>query len=265
MIGLDAIASSAAFNPQKIIIYGVQGLGKTTFGCTFEAPVLLRTEDGAAALDVPTFPLARSYADVIEMLQALHGDHPFRTLVLDSLDWLEPLVHAETCRELDAKSIEEPGFGKGYVEADKHWSHIIGGFDSLRLNKGMNVVLIAHSEIRTFNSPDSAPFDRYQIKLQKRIAGRLQEWADMVLFCSYDKHTVQTKTNGREQVRAEGTGLRVVCTDERPAWLAKNRWSLPAQIRIGSDKGWKAFHEALSAATGGRYAVPGAQTISKEA
>lgn len=258
MIGLESITSSACFPPQKVVIYGVQGLGKTTFGCTFEAPVLLRCEDGAAALDVPTFPLARSYSDIVEMITALHGEHPFKTVVLDSLDWLEPLVWQATCARLSndpakpVTSIEQPGYGKGYVEADQEWAHIMGGFDSLRLRKGMNIVCIAHSEIRTFTPPDSPPYDRYQIKLHKRAWGKWQEWSDMTLFCAYAKRIIQTK----DQTRAEGFGQRMVYTEERPSWMAKNRWGLPPEILIGNDRKWSAFHAALSEASGGRYHNP---------
>lgn len=248
MLTLDAIASSAGFPPQRILIYGPHGLGKTTFGCTFAAPVLLRTEDGASALDVPTFPLARTFRDVIDALSALHGEHAYRTLVLDSLDWLEPLVFAQTCARMRVGSIERLEYGKGYVEADAEWNAIMARLDSLRRNRGMDIVLIAHSEIRTFTPPSGPAWDRYQIKLHRRAWGRWQEWADMVLFCAYEQLAPDV-----EREPAGQTGARVVHTEERPAWLAKNRWGLPPSIRIGHDRSWSAFHTALVAASGGRY------------
>jgi hypothetical protein len=252
MISLESITSSSVWNPQKIIAYGVQGLGKTTFGCTFEKPILLRTEDGAAAMDVPTFPMARSYNDIVEMIQALHGDHPFKTVVLDSLDWLEPLVWAQTCARLGITSIEGVGYGKGYAEADSEWATLMGGFDSLRYNRGMTIVCIAHSEIKTFTPPDSPPYDRYQIKLHKRAWAKWQEWSDMTLFLNFEKRIVKNK----DQVRAEGSGQRVIYTEERPSMVAKNRWNLPFQIDIGNDRTWNAFHAALADATNGKYINP---------
>lgn len=261
MFDLTNITSaSATWAPQKILAYGVQGLGKTTFGCTFEAPILLRIEDGAAAIDVPTFPgLAASLDDIYEAINALHGEHPYRTLVVDSLDWMEPLIWANTCARLEIASIEKAGYGKGYVEADADWRMVMGGFDSLRLNKGMTIVLVAHAEIKKFEPPDGDPYDRYQIKLHKRAWALWQEWADMVLFANYKSRTIKTKdggTKGESKYRAEGSGERVLYTDERPAYLAKNRWGLPHEIYIGQDKTWAAFHQALSQATGGRYALP---------
>jgi len=266
---LSPIVSAAAeFKPQKILTYGVQGLGKTTFGCTFEKPILLRIEDGAAAINVPTFPkLVETYPELCEAIYALHGDHQFQTLVVDSLDWLEPIIWAQTCAKLGIDSIEKAGYGKGYVEADADWRTIMGGLDSLRLTRGMTIVLIAHAEIKRHEPPDGDAYDRYQIKLHKRAWALWQEWADMVLFANYRRRTVKTKdggTKGESKFRAEGSGERCLYADERPAYLAKNRWSLPHEIFIGQDKGWGAFHQALHEATGGRYALP--TTInSKEA
>lgn len=258
---LAAICSSAAeFRPQKVLVYGVQGLGKTTFGTTFESPILLRVEDGAAALDVPTFPkLVETYAELCEAITALHGDHGFKTLVVDSLDWMEPLVWAQVCARVGKASIEDLGYGKGYVEADAEWRTIMGGFDSLRLNKGMTIVLVAHAEIKRHEPPDGEAYDRYQIKLHKRAWALWQEWADMVLFANYRRRTVKTKdggAKGQDKFRAEGSGERCLYTDERPAYLAKNRWGLPHEILVGQDKTWGAFHQVLNAATGGRYPLP---------
>lgn len=266
---LQSITSTAGtFAPQKILAYGVQGLGKTTFGCTFERPILLRIEDGAAALDVATFPkLIESMGEIVEAIQALHGEHDFKTVVVDSLDWLEPLVWANTCARLGIESIEKAGYGKGYVEADADWRLLMGGFDSLRLNRGMTIVLIAHAEVKNFQPPDGDPYDRYQIKLHKRAWALWQEWADMVLFANYRRQSIKTKdggTKGDDKFRAVGTGERCLFTDERPAFLAKNRWALPHEIFIGQDKTWAAFHQALNQATGGKYALPSTLN-SKEA
>jgi len=253
-------SASSIFMPQRMLIHGVQGLGKTTFGCTFDAPILLRVEDGAAAIDVPTFPkLIENMGELCEAIQALHGEHDFKTAVVDSLDWMEPLVWANTSARLGLDSIEKAGYGKGYVEADADWRMIMGGFDSLRINRGMQIVIIAHSEIKRFEPPDGDPYDRYQIKLHKRAWALWQEWADMVLFANYKARTIKTKDGGpkgQDKFRAEGSGERVLYADERPAYLAKNRWGLPHEIYIGQDRAWTAFHQALNAATGGRYALP---------
>ena len=251
--------ANASFKPQKILLYGVQGLGKTKFATTFEAPILIPAEDGAGAMDCPAFPLLTSYSDMVAAINALHGEHQFKTVVIDTMDWLEPLVWAETCRLASQTNIEDFGYGKGYLAADEQWRYIMGGLDSLRLTKGMTLVLVAHAEIKNFQSPEVDPFDRYQIKMHKRAFALWQEWADMVLFCNYKTRIEKVETGfNKEAKRGAGTGERVVYTEERPAFLAKNRWDLPPEIYIGADKTWSAFHKALNQATGGRYALPSA-------
>ncbi len=242
--------------PLKMILYGTQGIGKTTFGSTFSSAVMLPTEDGASAVDINAFPIVTSYQGIIDVISALHEEHAHKTLIVDSLDWMEPLVWAETCKEYEVDSIEKvlKGYGKGYQEADKYWRLIMGGFDSLRANKNMQVVLIAHSEIKRQEPPDSDAYDRYQMRLQKRAFGLWTEWAEIVGFLTY-KITIkkEDKKFGSDRSRAVGSGDRVIYTSERPAWDAKNRWSLPDEIFIGKDATFAAFHKALEAATKGGY------------
>jgi len=255
---LDQIKpANSVFPPQKILIYGISGIGKNTFASTFKAPVLLQIEDGSAALDIPAFPLAATFQDVVDRIQALHGEHQFRTVIVDSLDWLEPLLWAACCEHHGKESIESFGYGKGYVEVDRWWRHIMSGLDSLRHAKGMDIVLLAHSEVKHVEPPDTDPYDTFQLKMQKRAFALWQEYADMVLFLNYKINVQKTKTGvNEERTRGIGTGDRVIHTTERPAWKAKNRWGLPDDILIGKDKNWKAFHEQLEAVTGGKYINP---------
>lgn len=249
--------ANSAFPPQKILVYGVQGIGKNTFAATFAAPVLLQIEDGSAALDIPAFPLITSFQGVIDTIQALHGEHQFKTLVVDTLDWLEPLLWQACCEHHSKDSIEAFGYGKGYIEVDRWWRHVMSGLDSLRHNKGMDIVVLAHSEIKNISPPDTDPYDCYQIKMQKRAFALWQEWADMVLFANFKVNVQKTKTGiNDERTRGIGTGDRVIYTTERPAYKAKSRWALPDEILIGKDRTWANFHVQLEAATGGKYINP---------
>lgn len=245
------------FPALKALIYGCQGVGKNTFASTFKSPVLLQIEDGSAALDIPAFPLVTTFQGVIDVIQALHGDHQYKTLVLDTLDWLEPLMWKACCDHHGKESIESFGYGKGYIEVDRWWRHIMSGLDSLRHEKEMDVVVLAHSEVKTVQPPDTDPYDTYQIKMQKRAFALWQEWADMVLFLNYKVNIQRTKTGiNEERTRGVGTGDRVIYTAERPAYKAKSRWPLPEEIMIGKDRSWSAFHQQLEAATNGRYVSP---------
>jgi len=270
---LDSIKqANSDWQPQKILLYSVQGLGKSTFASTFDKPIFVRTEDGAGALDVPTFPdVVTSFSQLEEAITALHGEHPFRTMVLDSLDWLEPLVWAKQIDTMpysekgkEIKTIEDYGFGKGYSMALSWWRYVMGGFDSLRFTRGMQIVLIAHSEIKRYDSPETDPYDRYGIKLHKGAFALWQEWADMVLFCNYRTqiHSADVGFN-KEVKRGKGSGERIIYTEERPAYLAKNRWGLPPEIHIGQDKSWKAFHQALNKVTNGRYQTPNQMEVEQ--
>lgn len=261
----NIVSARSVWQPQKILIYSVQGLGKTTFGATFENPIVVRTEDGAGALDVATFPeTIKTFQDMEDAISALHGEHDFKTVVLDSLDWLEPIIWAkqideipETDKGKEIKNIEDYGYGKGYSMALDWWRYLMGGFDSLRFNRGMTVVLIAHSEVKRYDSPETDPYDRYGIKLHKGAFALWQEWADMVLFCNYKTRIHKADVGFNKEVkRGEGSGERVIYTEERPAYLAKNRWGLPSEIYIGQDKSWAAFHRELNKATDGRYPLP---------
>lgn len=249
--------SNASFPAQKILAYGVPGIGKTSFGATFERPVLLPIEDGAAAINMQSFPLMTSFNQVCEAIQALHGEHQFKTLVVDSLDWLESLVWKACCAAKGWESIETPGYGKGYIELDKWWLHIMEGLDSLRYQKNIDVVILAHSTVKRIEPPDNDPYDCYQLKMQQRAAAKWVEWAETVCFINYRVNLHKTVTGvNQERTRATGTGDRVIYTAERPAYKAKSRWPLPEEILIGKDKSWSNFHQQFEAATEGKYKSP---------
>lgn len=251
---LDAITSSKSFPAQKIIIYGVPAVGKTTFATTFPAPILLRTEDGACALDVPTFPkIVSSLQDFDKVLAALHGEHQYKTLVIDSLDWLEPLVFEYACRAEGKLNIEDFGYGRGYVKADDIWRRVLAKLDLLRQKKGMHVVAIAHATPVLFDAPDTPAYQRYQLKLHKRGAALWTEWADMMLFVNYKVNVLASADQNSAAQKAQGTGERVIYSHERPAFLAKSRWPLPDEIFIGKDMTWAEFHKSLNDATEGHY------------
>lgn len=250
---LESIITSKRFSPQKVVVYGVPGVGKTTFAATWPKPILLRSEDGAGALNVPTFPgIIKSMDDLRQAMNALlRGNHDFKTLILDSLDWTEPFVWADVCRENGKENIEDFGYGKGYVKVDDKWRAIQKGLDLLRERKQMHVVAIAHAVPQVFDPPDSDSYMRYGVKLHKRAASLWTEWAELLLFINYDIKLKEANASGK--AKAIGGGDRVIFTQERPAWLAKSRWLLPEKIFIGNDPTWSAFHEAMKEATNGEY------------
>ncbi|MCA0944532.1 ATP-binding protein [Salipiger pacificus] len=231
---LSSIQSGAtnANRPPILICYGVHGVGKTTLGAMFPNPILLRCEDGLGGLAVDAFPKAETFDDVMTALQALATeDHGYQTLVVDSLDWLEPMVWEQTCRNNGWQSIEEPGFGKGYVATMDQWREYMDAVNYLRDAKGMTIFQIAHTDIRTFEDPNADSYSRYEIKLHKKASALVQEHADAILFANY---RVSVKTSeggfGAKKARAIGSGERLLYTEERPSFLAKNRYGMDPSL-----------------------------------
>jgi hypothetical protein len=242
-ISLASLKRAAGPNPPRILVHGVAGIGKTTFAANAPSCVVVPTEDGLGTLDVPHFPLARSFDAVMEALAALYTEpHEYRTVVVDSVDWLEPLVWQRACAEHKWASIEDPGYGKGYVAALDLWRQYLEGLNALRDERGMTVIQIAHTDIKRFDSPEHEPYDRYVIKLHARAAALLQEHSDIVLFANYRISTVKADVGFNKKVtRALGSGERVLYTAERPAFLAKNRYGLPEMLPLD----WNAFTAAM--------------------
>ena len=243
-INLKSISQSNGIRPPRIMIYAPHGLGKTTFGASAPNPIFIQTEDGLGALSVNHFPLAKSFDEVIEAIGSLYAeDHNFQTVVLDSADWLDNLIWQDVNGKYDAKEL---AYGKGAVIAADYWRKVLDGFSALRNEKGMAVILIAHTQIKRFDSPEVEPYERYMPKLQERSSALVQEWADIVLFANF-KTIVKREDVGFNQKVSRGitTGERMMYTVESPAYLAKNRYNLPSALPLS----WQELEKALAAST----------------
>ena len=230
--------------PPRVVVHGPHGVGKSTLGANAYAPVFLPLEDGLTGLEVNAFPLLTSYEQVRQALQSLRTEpHTFGTVVIDSLDWLEPLIWAEVCSRNKWTSIEQPGYGKGYVETLSLWREVLDLCNALRTERGMAVMLIAHSEIKRFEAPDTEAFERYQIKLQRSAAALVQEWADIIGFAQFET-AIKKEAVGFNTQRARGvtTGRRLLHVTEKPAYVAKNRYGMVDTI----DLTWPALIGAMN-------------------
>lgn len=248
-ISLASICKDPSVAPPRGVIYGPHGIGKTTFGAGAPSPILMPLEEGWGTLATPRFPLLTTYAEVCEAIGALYQDaHEYATVIVDSLDWLEPLIWAETCARHDKPDIEAWGYGKGYLYACDVWREFLAGMSALREEKGMCILLLAHAQVRSFNDPTNEPYDRYELKLQPRAAALIEEWADIVGFANWRTYTTSTEVkkgvNKDKVTRGIGTGERLLHVEERPGWRAKNRYSLPPEIPLS----WQAFASALTPA-----------------
>lgn len=228
--------------PYRVFLYGVEGIGKTTFGASAPSPIFLGAEDGTAQFDVPRFPRPESFADVLEAISVLGRDaHEYQTLVVDTVDWIEPMIWREViASDKDAKTIEEVGggYGKGYTAALDYWRRLVAYLERLQTAKRMHVILLAHSHIKTFKNPEGDDFDRYQPKLNDKAAGLLKEWAEEVLFA---KHETLAHKDTKKRVRGVSTGARLLYTERSAAYDAKNRHSLPPELPLS----WEDFEAAM--------------------
>lgn len=239
---LDQVVRGKQRKPVRVVLYGVEGVGKSTFGANAPGAIFLGAEDGTSHLDVTRFPSPTSWQDVMDALGVLEREpHEYRTVVLDTLDWAEPLLWAHICKRDGQATIEAYGYGKGYAAALDEWRVFLAALERLREKRGMHVVLLAHAVVKTFKNPEGPDFDRYNLKVHDKAAGLVKEWADVVAFANFETLTDEDRKTKR--VRGLSTGARLIYTVRTAAYDAKNRHSLPDSLPLD----WAAFEAAIEA------------------
>ena len=214
-------------SPVRAVVYGTEGIGKSTLAAAFPAPVILDTEEGTHHLDVARVSIG-SWDELRAAIAEIGGGRgEFRTVVIDSADWAERLLVEHLLAEHKQKSIEGFGFGKGYTLLAEGFGRLLTQCDAL-IGVGLNVVFVAHSKVQRTSPPDMADgFDRYELKLTKQTAPLLKEWCDLLAFCNY-KTAVTEGSDGRK--KATGGKRRVMHLERAAAWDAKNRYGLDAEL-----------------------------------
>lgn len=252
---LETIHTGKVDRPNRLLIYGTPGVGKTTWAAGAPRPICIQTEDGADQVGLDRFPKVDSYDQALDCLKSLaHEAHDYKTLVVDSTDWMERLIHAKVAKEHNATSIDDDSckafsFQKGYGLCLEYWKQLIEAFDYLRDHLDMATILIAHSEVKRFDDPRSEGYDRYQPRVHKFVNALLIEWCDAIFFAGYEAHTrTEDKGFNKERTFAIGDGRRVLYTDERPSHVAKSRWKLPATLPLDYQAFADAKAKALEAA-----------------
>ena len=213
----------------KVVVYGSEGIGKTTFAAAFPEPLFIDTEGGTAHMDVRRIDRPQSWDELLSIVEEVASDpNVCKTLVLDTADWAEALCANYICQKYKQNSIESFGYGKGYTYLAEEFGRLFTEFDAV-IESGKNVVITAHAKMRKFEQPDEqGAYDRWEMKLSKQVAPLLKEWCDMLLFLNYKTYVVTSETNSK---KAQG-GKRVMYTSHHPCWDAKNRHGLPAEMEM---------------------------------
>lgn len=212
---------------KKVVVYGPEGIGKSTFASKFPDPVFIDTEGSTKDMDVARLPAPSSWNMVLEEVRyVIQNPSICKTLVIDTADWAEQLCIAAVCDKHQKSGIEDFGYGKGYVFLQEEFGKLLNLLTELVEKKKVHVVLTAHAKMRKFEQPDEmGAYDRWEMKLSKNVSPMIKEWADMVLFANYKTHVV--KVDGKN--KAQG-GQRVMYTTHHSCWDAKNRYSLPDEV-----------------------------------
>lgn len=218
---------------KKVVIYGPEGIGKSTFAARFPNPLFIDTEGSTKDMDVARTPAPTSWPMLIEQVEYVRA-HPeiCRTLIVDTIDWAEQMCVEHICSKHQKDGLESFGYGTGYVYTKEEFGRFLNRLSEV-IDAGVNVVLTAHAQMRKFEQPDEmGAYDRWELKLGKKTTSQtsplVKEWADMVLFANYKTYSVAVDDKGKKR-KAQG-GSRVMYTAHHPCWDAKNRYGLPEEM-----------------------------------
>jgi hypothetical protein len=238
------VKTSIARKPLRVVLYAPEKTGKTTFAARAPSPIFLGTEDGFGDI-TPTPPIhdPSSWTDALTFLRVLRSEqHDYKTLIIDTVDFLEPLCWEHVCKREGVDSIEKigGGYGKGHLAAQLEWRNLLADLDRLRA-KGMTIILLAHSKTHTFQNPDGEDYSRYTLAMNEKSAGLIKQWADIVLFANFE--TFVDIEKGQKKGKGLGGQTRKLYTQRRASFDAGNRFSLPEEMPLA----WDEFDAAMKA------------------
>ena len=222
---LETIQTGRKIAPPRIVVYGMEGIGKSTLGANFPSPIFIQTEDGLSEIGPSRFPLARKLSDVEAQLETLCIEsHDFSTVVVDSLDWLERLIWDVVCEGAKVSNIEKIGYARGYTYALEHWRKILNQLTRLH-DRGMIVLLLAHALSEDYSDPEIAAMKRFTPRLHKTARSLIAEYVDAVFLAT------------RKYGAAKGDmgNPRILRTEPSPYQVAKSRYSIPGELPLDAN------------------------------
>ena len=222
---LSSITRGRTLDAPRIILYGMEGIGKSTFAANFPSPIFIQTEDGLGMIDCAKFPLAKSFDEVFQELVALETEsNEFKTIVIDSLDWLERLIWDKVAQDSKVNNIEQIGFGKGYTMALTFWRIVLDHLESLH-KQGKIILLLAHAVAEDYSDPEVSSLKRFTPRLHKTARSLVAEYVDVILLA----------TRAFGAAKGDQNNPRIVRTEASPYQVAKSRFSIPAELPLDAD------------------------------
>lgn len=245
---LAAVKRGKVEQPYRLLVHGVDGVGKTTFAANAPEPIFVAAEAGTDHLDVASFrdPAPATWQDVLDATRTLETEpHSYKTVVYDSVDWMEPLLWRSVCTAAGVATMEDVGggFGKGYQAALDGWRVFLAAVERMQAARKVNVILLGHSFIKAFKNPQGEDFDRYILKLHEKSAALLREWCGGVYFANYEQFA--DKDLKTKRIRGISTGARLLYTQRTAAYDAKDRYGLPETFALD----WSEFEWRRNAGT----------------
>ena len=229
--------------PVRMNIQGTDGIGKSTFGAGSLDPVFIQAEDGLSFIDVPRFPQANTWGELLEQIKTLvHEEQSFKTVVLDTTDAAAKLGEEYVCEQNGWSSAADPkaGYGAFYVAEENAWVHLLAGLNALHTQKGMNVILLSHVASKAYKDPELEPYDRWEMRCNKKVNSLIKDWVDFNLFANYETQLIKDG----QKARGVSYGNRGLYTRFAAAFDAKSRLELPNKLEFS----WNSFMEAYTAA-----------------
>lgn len=238
------IRTTGQTRPPIIIVYGPHKIGKSTFGAKMPKPIFVQIEDGLEGIETQALPMCKEWEDVIDQLRWLYSSkHDFKTFCIDSIDWLEKLIHARVMKDFGWTEINpENSFGRGYQKADMYWTLFYRAIAALNKDKAMIPVLIGHSKIEKVEDPEKPNYDHHTLDLHWRAAAYLCEGADVIAFATQSSVVNETKEEFGAKVRKVKTsGESIMKLGKSPAYEAGNRYGLPDELPLDATAFLQAF------------------------
>ena len=229
--------------PRRVLLYGVEGVGKSTWAAGAPSPLFLDFESGLGDVDCAKTERLSSLGEVYEALRWLYAsEHDYRSIVFDTVDWFEKLIFDQVCKNANQTNIEkvDGGYGKGYIAAANLLQEFLGKLEKLIDARRLNVVFLGHATREKVTDPEAPQYERHAPDLSKHSAAILREWCDEVFYASYRTFT-RTEDAGFNKTRsiAIGGDERFIRTTHSAGVTAKNRLSLPAELPMS----WAAYQQ----------------------